>query len=217
MIFLYKRRGFFLILFILCCGGRLSAQKIAEPDSLPGEKGKKEYLEMRGVVKSARTTAKGSEYPLDSAIIRIYSDTTKPALLTVFTEKKGKCEFRLPFNKRFFIKISKKGFVTKIVEVNTKIPPAKKGIYIFPFSVDLFKEVYEVDFSILKRPIAKVAFSINNSQFDYDYVYTDRVNAQLKGVYSDYFLLEDALDTTKTEVIVPQDSKKKTDSKKKKK
>lgn len=193
------------------------SQKIADKDSMPGVKGAKEYLEMRGVVKSARTTAKGSEAPMDSAVIRIYSDTTKPALLTVYTEKKGKCEFRLPLNKRFFIHISKKGFVTKIIEVNTKTPANKKGIYIFPFSADLFKNVYEVDFSILKRPIARVTYSTTHSQFDYDYAYTDRVNAQLKGVYSDYFLLEDAMDTTKTEVIIQQDVKKKTDPKKKKK
>lgn len=205
-----------LAVFLLTCCFSLAAQKIADKDTLPGTKGAKEYLEMRGVVKSARTTAKGSEFPLDSAIILIYTDTTKPPLLTVRSEKKGKCEFRLPLNKKFVIRISKQGYVTKIIEVNTKTPANKKGIYIFPFSVDLFKNVYEVDFSILKRPIARVTYSINNSQFDYDYAYTDRVNAQLKGIYSDYFLLEDTQDSSKTEIIIPKEEKKPAPKQKKK-
>ena len=173
---------------------------------------------MRGVVKSAKTSAKGKEIPLDSGIVCVYSDTTKPALLTVITDSKGKCEFRLPFNKKFVITISRKGYVTKLLEINTKVPNDKREAYLFPFSVDLFKDVYQVDFSILKRPIGRIAYSINQSQFDYDYTYTDRVNAQLKGVYSDYFLLETIVeDSTNAEVVVPKEEKKQNTGKVKKK
>ena len=188
----------------------LMAQKPVGKDSLPEKNGKREFLEMRGIVKSAKTSAKGSEFPLDSVIVCIFGDTSKPALLTIFGDKKGKADFRLPFNKKFTITVSRRGYVTKILEVNTKIPANKREAYLFPFSVDLFKDVYEVDFSILKRPIGKVTFNTNASGFDYDYTYTDRVNAQLKGVYKDYFLLEEVVDSSgKPDVVVPKDVKKK--------
>lgn len=158
-------------------------------DSLKQDKTKKEYLEMRGVVKVSKTSEKGTYKLLDSALVSIYSDTLKSCLLSVYTDKKGKCDFILPLNRKFFIVISKPGFVSKKLEVNTLVPSDKKSAFIFPFSVDIFEKVEGLDVSPLKKPIARIFYSTNDDHFIYDYTYTNKVNADLKKLYKDYYKL----------------------------
>ncbi len=180
-------------------------------DSLLNVKSKKEYLEMRGIIKTSKTSENGQEKLLDSAMVRIYSDTTKPALLNMLTDKKGKCDFKLPLGKKFYVLVSKSGYTTKMLEINTKVPSKKKFAYIFPFSVDLFETVDGVDFSILKKPIGKIAYYTNKEMFDYDYAYTNRVNADLKHIYKDYYIHMVEPDTTAPQKIktpVPDKEKK---------
>ena len=179
--------------------------------SLIVDKSKKEYLEMRGVVKISKAFEKGEEIQLENAEIFIYSDTTIQFLLKVVTEKKGKCEFRLPLDRKLYILVTKEGFVSKKIEVNTKVPKEKKAAFIFPFSLDIFEKIDGLDVSILNKPIAKVNYSINKDQFDYDYAYTNKVNSDLKLLYRDYYALkrlEKELNPLKTENPVPAEKRK---------
>jgi len=175
-------------------------------DSLIKDKSKKAYLEMRGIIKESKSDEKGEDQVLDSATICIYSDMgPRTLLLKLFTNKKGKCDFRLPLNQKFVIEFSKDGHVTKYINVNTKIPKDHEAAYIFPFNVDIFEDIKGLDVSVLKKPIAKVAYALNKNQFDYDYGYTNKINSELKKMYKNYYFLqqieEDAnqdSDTTKT-------------------
>ena len=149
----------------------------------------KEYLELRGIVLQSKSSEKGEAKFLDSAFITIYDGTKKP-LVTFASSRKGKCDFKLPLNSKFTIEITRKGFVTKFIEVNTKVPNEKRAAYIFPFSIDIFENVKGLDVSVLKKPIAKINYSFGTDHFNYDYAYTDSINNELKKMYKDYYFLQ---------------------------
>jgi len=126
--------------------------------------------------------------PLDSAIITILSGDIPYS--EIFTNKKGRCSFKLPLDKVFKIEVSKHGFVTKFFEVNTKVPSEKRGEFSFVFDIDIFEEVKGLDVSVLQKPIAKVAYNVINEAFAYDVNYTSRINFDLKKMYKNYYLLQ---------------------------
>lgn len=157
-------------------------------DTLLNDKTKKEYLEMRGIIMRSKTSEKGESKPLDSAMISIYSAQRK-LLVTFVANRRGRCDFRLPLNSKFIIEINKPGYVTKFLEVDTKVPDEKKAAFIFPFSIDIFEDVKGLDVSMLKKPIAKVNYSYGSDNFNYDFTYTDRINSELKKMYKNYYFL----------------------------
>jgi hypothetical protein len=183
-------------------------------DTLLKEKDKvnKEYLEMRGVVMQSKTSEKGEGKLLDSAYVRIY-DGTRKLLVSFVTKKNGKCDFRLPLNAKFIIEVTRKGYVTKYLEVNTKVPDDKRAAFIFPFTIDIFEFVKGLDASVLKKPIAKVNYSFGSDHFSYDFGYTDRINNELKKMYKDYYFLqtvENEMGADSNETVKPDTSGKKT-------
>ena len=153
-------------------------------------KNKHQYLELRGIVrKSARIDQNGNKF-LDSATIKTYNE--KKILVAVnYTDKKGKCKIKLPLNKGIYtVEISKPFCVSKIILVDTQLPPEKKIIYVIPFDLSIFEEVKGLDVSVLKDPVAKIIYNDVVSQFDYDIAYTNAVNAKLKTMYNEYYFLQ---------------------------
>jgi len=149
------------------------------------------YLELKAFVRQLKGDEKDQSTdvkPLDSALITIYSGDIPYS--EIWTNKKGKCTFRLPMDKNFKIEITKAGFVTKSVIVSTKVPAEKRDIFSFGFDVDIFEEVKGLDVSVLKNPIAKVAYNVQMSGFAYDVTYTTRINADLKKMYKNYYRLQ---------------------------
>jgi hypothetical protein len=149
------------------------------------------YLELRAIVRQLKSdeTAKTSEIKLlDSTLITIYSGEVPYS--EFWTNKKGKCLFKLPLDKNFKIEISKTGFVTKYIMISTKVPNDKRDIFSFSFDVDLFEEIKGLDVSVLKQPIAKVAYNLTLEGFAYDVAYTSRINTDLKKMYKNYYRLQ---------------------------
>jgi hypothetical protein len=145
------------------------------------------WLEMRGVVRQTESEIKANlKGPLlDSAEIRVYTDSVK--LVSVnYSSKHGECRFKLPLNRKLRIEIRKKGFVPKFIDINSTVPPDKKMAYIFPFDIDLFEEIPDLDVRILKKPIAKVKFDSDKANFEYDAIFTASVNMELKLLYQSY-------------------------------
>ncbi len=145
------------------------------------------FLEMKGLVRQTQLDLNNNfKGPLiDSAEIQVFSDTVH--LVAVhFTSKHGSCTFRLPLYRNMRLQISKPGYVTKIIDVNTKVPPDRKMAYVFPFDIDLFESIPDLDVSILRHPIAKVKFDNDKANFEYDEVFTNTVNRELKLVYKEY-------------------------------
>lgn len=168
---------------------------------------------MRGIVMQSKKSEKGEAKLLDSANINIYNGDHK-LLVTFTSSRKGKCDFRLPLDKKFIIEVTRKGFVTKFLEVDSKVPKEKKAAYIFPFSIDIFEDVKGLDVSILKKPIAKINYSFSMDHFAYDYSYTDRINKGLEKMYKDFYFLNTVVtdlgsDSVKVDNKNPKDPKKK--------
>lgn len=148
-------------------------------------KNKRHYLKLQGIVRETGKTEFEKGKPIENAFIKVYND--KNLLLGEFTtNKKGKCEFKVPINKQFIIEFSKPGYVSKFIEINTKMPPERKLAFIFPFEVNIFKEIEGLDISLLKRPVAKVVYNLIEHQFDYDDGYTNKINHDLKMLYKQY-------------------------------
>ncbi|MFI5151592.1 MAG: hypothetical protein ACHQRM_17845 [Bacteroidia bacterium] len=145
------------------------------------------YLEMRGLVRKTQVDARSSlKGPLlDSAKIEVFADSNR--LVAVhYSSIHGECRFKLPLNRMLRLRISRKDYYSKVVDVNSKVPPEKKAAYIFPFDIDLFEETAGVDTERLKHPIAKVLYDHEKSNFEYDEVFTNTINRELKTLYKAY-------------------------------
>jgi hypothetical protein len=138
----------------------------------------KHFLEMKGRVMSG-------EKILSGASIDVFIDDETP--FKVYTsDSTGFSGFKLPLQQYFTVKISKQGYVTKILSIDTHVPQNKTYKYFCDFSTDLFEYIPEIDVSILKHPIAKAAFDTISGSFGYDSVYTADINARLRKLYDDY-------------------------------
>jgi hypothetical protein len=125
------------------------------------------------------------EKSISDATIRIYTDSSSssnPFIETV-TNNKGECFFELPLQKNYTMTVSKQGFVSKIITVDTHVPEQMQNFYLFAFDVDLFEEIPGLDVSLLKEPISKVFFNTFNKSFDYDYNYAVLINNKVEELY----------------------------------
>ncbi|MCC6838195.1 MAG: hypothetical protein IT234_06630, partial [Bacteroidia bacterium] len=88
----------------------LSPQKISPKtnSNLPSDTTKNAfYLELKGNVRQSKVSEKDESKALDSALITIY--TGDIPFSETWTNKKGKCSFKLPLGKQFKIEVSKSG------------------------------------------------------------------------------------------------------------
>ncbi len=213
----HKLIPFFALAILFVCVSHRGVQTGVSPArNCVGDTIRDQYLELKGNVRQSKGIEKENEKPLpvDSALITIYCGDIPWSEL--FTNKKGKCSFRLPLDKKFRVEVSKKGFVTKSVEVNTKIPYDNKGSYSFTFDIDIFEEVKGLDVTVLKKPVAKVSYNLIHEGFQYDAAFTNRINAELKKMYKNYYALQkeaaDSIALQTRSVIsdtIPKDSLKK--------
>lgn len=152
-------------------------------------KAKDFYLELKATVRQSKGEEKEAEAKaLDSALITIYNGDIPYS--EIWTNKKGKCSFKLPLDKNLKIEVSKKGFVTKYIAVNTKVPVNDRDAFNFSCDVDIFEEIPGLDVTILKSPIARITYSPSLATFQYDVSYTNKVNVELKKMYKKYYKLQ---------------------------
>ncbi len=180
-----------------------SKKTTAEPKPLTAEQmaidsanAKDYYLEVKATVRQSKGDEKDDQAtPLDSVLITIFNGDIPMSEL--WTNKKGKCSFKLALNKNLRVQISKKGFVSKSIAVNTKIPESKKDAFTFNCDVDIFEEIKNLDVTILNSPIARITYSPSLEGFQYDINYTNKINLELKKMYKKYYALQAAQkDTT---------------------
>jgi hypothetical protein len=86
--------------------------------------------------------------------------------------------------------IAKKGYVQKIVEIDAFVPKELNLAFVFPAEVALFAEVPKLNTAVLEKPIAKVKFNPMQREFVYDIIYTNKVNADLKKMYKEYYAIK---------------------------
>ena len=164
--------------------------KTAPIAKIDSTKSKDYYLELRATVRQSKGEEKNAESKLlDSVLITIYNGDIPYS--EIWTNKKGKSTFKLPLDKNIKIQISKKGFVTKFIALNTKVPTAKRDAFSFSCDVDIFEEIDGLDVTILNSPIARITYSPSFESFQYDVSYTNKVNVELKKMYKKYYKLHE--------------------------
>jgi hypothetical protein len=174
-----------------------SAKNISEDDEEQEDKlpegftqdDKIHYLEMQcEVTEPIKEKGKISTAVVPVVLFRIYDD--KGALIkAVFADEKGKCNFRLGFQKKYKIIISRKGFYSKILSIDTKIPTDLNTAYIFPADISFYREQEKLDAKIFKEPIAIIIFSSKTKQFEYDDLYSKKLDYDLKKIKTEYLKL----------------------------
>lgn len=172
-----------LLIFILA-----GASLFAQQDTLTGDE--EYYLEMRGrVLESKGQQHDEDKKGLDSAEVTVLNERNVQVLFGL-TDEKGRLAFRLPLGRKFTIRITKKGFVQKMISVDTYVPAENRKIFVFTFDIDIFEQVAGLDVSILKQPVARVAYKMIEKNFSYDSAYTNKVNAGLQKMYREYYELK---------------------------
>jgi hypothetical protein len=152
---------------------------------------KKYFLRIDAIVHDSKGPDKADNKVLQGVVIKILNEKNY-LVASHFTDKKGKTSFELPLDQKFTLLITKKGYVTKIVEINTKVPKDVNAAYIFPVDVSIFEEVKDLNTAVLTKPIAKVQFNTMSRDFQYDIAYTHRINGELKKMYKEYYELKKA-------------------------
>ncbi len=116
---------------------------------------------------------KGEPYKVEL----IYYNTT---IDTVVVENRKGFVFNLNKNAFYTIKISREGYLPKLVSIDTHIPDSRynKGLYKFEFSTDLFDN--SVKSEATEFPIAIIAYNKKAREFNYNERYTSNIKAEIK-------------------------------------
>lgn len=117
---------------------------------------------------------------LTGAKIALYQDGKQ--INTQTSERSGRFEFFLEFDHEFTIKVSKAGYVDKIIYINTNgVPEDEQAFgYEWPITVELFKRMDGVDYSMLDKPIGKIYYEANVQNFVGDNAYLRLIKDELK-------------------------------------
>jgi hypothetical protein len=180
-----------LIALFLLVNSKLDARNTnPAPDTLLGDS--EYYLELRGKILEWRGEQRDEDkQSLDSAEVNVINQAGI-VCLTGLSDDKGRLVFRLPLNRSFTMSITKKGFVKKLIRVDTYVPKEDIKSYTFTFNVDIFEKIEKLDVSVLERPISRIRFRSLIQAFDYDKEYTAKVNGDLQKMYNEYYSLKRA-------------------------
>jgi hypothetical protein len=115
----------------------------------------------------------------DAKIIILQNDLP----VNLKNEWKGKTvEYAFPLNSGIYIiAFSKPGFVTKKIEIKTKVPPEDSGEdYKWGFTIALFEmEKSNPNPDVLEKPISRIYFNSTQFEFDYDRVYAKKMQEEI--------------------------------------
>lgn len=163
---------------------------LVQTDSTSDRDPKKYFLQIDALIRDSKGPDKADEKKTIKGVIIKVLNQNNYLIASHFTDKKGKVSFKLSLDKRYTLLISKKGYVQKIVEIDGFVPKELNLAFIFPTQVALFAEVPNLNTSVLSKPIAKVKFNSMKREFDYDYIYTNKVNTELKKMYKEYYAMK---------------------------
>jgi hypothetical protein len=144
------------------------------------------FLYMKGTIQKDMMRNNDNLVYINHARVTMLNKKTKDSA-TVYSDSAGLVEMKLPLDENFVIRISRNGYVTKIIQVNTRIPDQRWSDYTLKFDAFLFEDIAGIDVSSLKNPIANIWFNNPYNGFDYNYSYTDMINEQLKRKYIAYY------------------------------
>ncbi len=188
------RIGLVMFLFLQSFSGNIFAadteELIAFQTDTASRDPKKYFLQIDALIRDSKGPDKADEKKTIKGVIIKVLNQNNHLIASHFTDKKGKVSFKLSLDKKYTLLIGKKGYVQKIVEIDAFVPKELNLAFVFPAEVALFAEVPKLNTSVLNKPIAKVKFNSMQREFLYDVIYTNKVNADLKKMYKEYYALK---------------------------
>lgn len=120
----------------------------------------------------------------------------------VLKEGKKKFKFVLNKNSHYAIRVSKKGYISKLVSVNTEILSETAGIHVFEFETSLVKEaaMSKLNKDILDFPVAIIHYDYEMETFSYNKEYSAYIKKELHNVSAQQ-------NKKSKETLAPMDSK----------
>ncbi len=151
------------------------------------------YLEMLGTIKQAQYKDFDSLKIIDSAVVTVLNLDDK-LFERVYSNEIGECFFKIPLNNQFVVKVSKKGWLTKTINIDTRLNGNKSKKYRMLFEVEMFEDIHDINTTLLNNPIANVFFNEYLKSFDYGFRYTNGINKKIEKNYLNYYNLHKRFD-----------------------
>lgn len=119
--------------------------------------------------------------PLNDAIIELflYGDKVDRTV----TNGNGKFEYFLNLDEVYTLEIYKPTFIKKIMEIDTRNTPPDQAAFGYEYGgweVALYKDFPELNKTVLEDPVARIEFSEEIQNFEYDIKYTRRIIDKLE-------------------------------------
>src|SRR5690606_38124561 len=103
-------------------------------------------------------------------IIELIDETNTVTDSLILKEGKSKFAFVLQKDSYYSIRISKNGFISKLVAINTEVLVEQEGIHRFNFETRLLSNVVakRLNEDVIDFPVAIIHFDYENNCFDYN-------------------------------------------------
>jgi hypothetical protein len=124
---------------------------------------------------------------LEGAIVKVIKDGQEGEVKT--TDKLGRAQVILLPNHEYLLVITKKGYISKSIEMNTKgMPEATQGAMVYRTKpeVEIFPIVEGMDLTIYEKPIGKFLFDLKNDDFYFDFNYTGERQAKISDAKDEF-------------------------------
>jgi len=127
---------------------------------------------------SAKLVVKGGS--AKDGIIKLYENGN--LIENYVSDRSGKFSVSLDLNKDYIIEFAKEGYVTKKINIDTRIPDdfGQGKINLFSFAVELFQQYDEVNTVVFKQPVAKIKFYKQYNDFSYDTDYSKEILTKIQ-------------------------------------
>lgn len=99
----------------------------------------------------------------------------------VLKEGKKRFKFLLEKNAHYAIRVSKKGFITKLIVVNTEMLTPAEGLHLFKFETSLLSEIgsEKLNQDVIDFPVTIIHFDYELDGFTHNMEYTSYIKREL--------------------------------------
>lgn len=122
-----------------------------------------------------------------SCMIELYCDEMRVDSFEL-NHPKRKFSFNLLKNRNYSIRLKQKGFIDKVVVINTEIPYFQEDAYGFFFETSLLnaKDMAKISKDVLSMPVARIFFDSKRGYFYYDRAYSENIRREMLARYVRY-------------------------------
>ncbi|MGI6478240.1 MAG: tetratricopeptide repeat protein [Salinivirgaceae bacterium] len=110
--------------------------------------------------------------PISGSMVQLYSYGS--LLMVAETDLAGRFSFELELNREYQLIFAAYGYVTKRLTIDTNVRENEEREWVYWFNMEIFPEIPNTDFSVFQLPVAKIYYSPNFGEFDFDYNYSGK-------------------------------------------